>query len=627
MTPMGCGLANCGGTASDALVAYYAERAKGGVGLICTAVACINETHGRRSQHQICLTEVEKAASLKKLTEAVHVYGCAIFPQLLHPGVISSNEVNSGNDLLGPSGIASRFIKQRVRAMTIDEIDSLVEDYARGAEIAREAGFDGVEIHAAHHYLLHEFLSPYFNRRNDEYGGNLENRSRILIRIVDKIRERVGTDYPISVRISAEDYMGDSSFHLEEAIKLCRLLENHGVDAISVSAGGTENGRSHSIEPVNYPQGWRRHLARAIRASVKIPIIATTVIRQPAYAEKLLEEGYLDFIGMGRPFLADAHWVRKTESAAENDIRPCISCLRCIDEIKMGHQISCSVNPTCGRELESGWMKADSNGVVCVIGGGPAGMECSRVLAERGFSVVLFEKEDHLGGQMWLAGRAPGKEKMQWFIDYEEQQLQKLGVVIRLNSEPTYEEIRELAPIAVVDGSGAVPHLPDVPGICLSNTTTATEILSGRKKYENCSIVIIGTGLTALETAEYLLKSGNAVTLIGESEGVASGGGNSTRIGDILRQLEICNAVVLTGRRLVRILPDRVVYKKKSTEEEYELPCDAVVVCKGVRANNKVSNLLQNKPFRVLKIGDANRPARILEAVSTGYVTALEIGE
>lgn len=626
MTPMGCGLANTDGTITDEFIAYYEERAKGGAALLYTEVACVNSEHGRRAFRQIWLTDESQLPMLRKLTDTIHQYGCAIFPQLLHPGVISSNAANEGRPLPGPSGVTSKFLRQEARAFERDELKSLVQDFARAAALAQKAGFDGVEIHAAHHYLLHEFLSPYFNKRTDEYGGCFENRCRLLLEIVDAVRAAVGKDYPISIRVSAEDYMGDESYHLEEILKLCQLLEEHTVDVISVSAGGMDNGRSHSLEPITYQQGWRRHLAKAIRTMVNIPVISTTVIRDPDYAEQLLNEGYLDFVGMGRSFLADPEWPTKAAAGHPEDIRKCISCLRCIDSIKSEHPIICSVNPECGKEYAKREPIADGNGRLCVIvGGGVAGMECAHVLAQRKFRVCLYERENHLGGQVWLAAQAPHKDKMQWFIDYEETQLNKLGVDVCLNSQITPDEILKLRPFLVVDATGSAPYMPPVEGIDSPLLTTPVEVLSGKCELKNKSVVLFGTGLTSLETAEYLTARGNMVTIIGESGRVAPGGGSGVIIGEVMRSLARDNAVIMTGRKLLKIGTDRVVYQKVDTGEIFELPCDKAVMCKGVRSCGKIAEALQGRHPNVRVIGDAAKVGRIQEDVLAGYTLAMEV--
>ena len=634
MTPMGCGLANEDGTVTDELIAYYEERAQGGAALLYTEVACVNDVHGRRSRRQIGLTDDSQIPGLKKLTDTIHKYDCRIFTQLLHPGVITSNAANGGRELPGPSGVTSRFLKQKARAFTAEELHDLVKDYADAAKRAKEGGFDGVEIHAAHHYLLHEFLSPYFNKREDEYGGSFENRIRLLLEITDAVRKSVGPDYPVTVRISAEDYMGNESYHLDEMLRLCRILESHGIDAISVTAGGTENGRSHSLEPVSYPEGWRRHLAGSIRKMVSVPVISTTVIRDPAYAESLLADGYMDLIGMGRSFLADPQWPKKAQEGRPEDIRRCISCMRCIDLIKSGQPIGCSVNAECGREYiiaqhraaktgAGGGIAQVGEGRLCVIAGaGVAGMECARILAMRGFKVVVFEKEDHIGGQVWLAGQAPHQEKMLWLVDHYEKQLAKLGVEIRLSHTLTAEEALKLHPAHIVDATGSSAYYPEtVSGWDSPLVITPPEVLSGKSGLQNSNVVLLGTGLTALETAEYLAERGNMITIIGESETVSSRGGNSIVIADLLRRLDLFNAVVMNCRRITKIGHDRIFYVHTKTGMQFELPCDKVVLCKGVRSVGRVAAALKElQPgAEVHVIGDAAKPARIREDILDGY--------
>lgn len=623
MTPMGCGLANEDGTITDAFIAYYAQRAKGGVALITTEVACVNPVHGRRATRQICLTDEAQLPMLKKLTDTIHSYGSVIFPQLHHPGVMSSNKVNGGRALPCPSGIASKFMGQEVRAFEHDEIKSLVKDYARAAALAQKAGFDGVEIHMAHHYLLHEFLSPHFNKRTDEYGGNFENRCRLPLEIVDAIRLEVGADYPISARVSVEDYMGDESFHLDEMIKFCQMLESHTIDVINVTAGSTENGRSTAVEPVTYRQGWRRHLAKSIRTMVNVPIIATTVIRDPEYAESLLTEGYLDFIGMGRSFLADPEWGNKAQNGCDSDIRRCISCLRCIDNIKSEIPIACSVNPETGYEIDKKEIPQDGGGRLCVIvGGGVAGLEAARILSLRKFRVILYEKTDHLGGQIWLAGQAPKKDKMFWFIDYMERQLSKQNVHVVLNKEITPSEIQKLNPYLVIDATGSSPWRPAfIKGCEKSIVTTPVEVLSGTCKLENQNVVVIGSGLTGLETSEYLTQHGNMVTIIEMADSIAPGASRSV-VNEIMRQLALDNVVVETGRKLMEIKDDRIVYQNTQTEEIFELPCDKVVLSLGVRPNGKVAEALKGK-LPVVAIGDAEKNGRILESVRAGYLAGI----
>lgn len=623
MTPMGCGLAKEDGTITDAFIAYYEERAKGGAALLVTEVACVEPKNGRRALRQICLTDGKQLPMLQKLTSAIHQYGCAIFPQLHHPGIMSTNLANGGKDLSGPSGIPSQFLKQRARTMSIQDIHYLIPCYARAALLAKEAGFDGVEIHMAHHYLLHEFLSPHFNKRTDEYGGSFENRCRLPLEIVRAVRSAVGPDYPITARVSAEDYMGEDGNHLDQIILFCQELEKNGIDALSITAGGTENGRSHAVEPVTYPQGWRRHLAKAIRTMVHIPVIATSVIRDPDYAESLLTEGYMDLIGMGRSFLADPEWPRKAESGCPQDIRRCISCLRCIDNVKQEIPIACSVNPETGYELSAPELKTDGdNRLVVIAGAGVAGMEAARILSLRKFRVILFEKNNHPGGQVWLASKAPRKDKMAWLIEYYQHQLATNGVSVVYSKAVTPEEILKLHPYLVIDATGSSPWKPDfIPGCTRENVATPVEVLSGSCVPKHQHVVIAGSGLTGLETAEYLTAHHNMVTILEMADRIAPDA-NGSIVGEITRQLWMDNTVLETCRQLLEIKEDRVVYKDTSSGTVYELPCDKVVLSLGVRSNRSIAKALQDK-LPVVTIGDTQKTARILEAVRSGYLAGI----
>ena len=623
MTPMGCGLANEDGTLTDSFIAYYEERAKGGAALLVTEVTCVEPENGRRALHQICLTDETQLPMLKKLTDAIHRHNCAIFPQLHHPGVMSSNHANAGKDLPGPSGIPSQFLKQSARTMSHSEILDLIPCYVRAALLAKKAGFDGVEIHMAHHYLLHEFLSPHFNKRTDEYGGSFENRCRLPLEIVRAVRSAVGPDFPVTARVSAEDYMGEDGNHLDQIILFCKELEKSGINALSVTAAGTENGRSHAVEPVTYAQGWRRHLAKAIRTMVNIPVIATSVIRDPDYAESLLNEGYMDFIGMGRSFLADPQWPQKARDGQPEEIRRCISCLRCMDNIKQELPIVCSVNPQTGHELEQSELNENGNQrLVMIVGAGVAGLEAARILSLRKFRVIVYEKNSHSGGQVWLASRAPKKDKMNWLIEYYQHQLAKNGVSIVYSKTITADEILKLHPYLVIDATGSAPWKPEfIPGCNGENVVTPVDVLSGNVCLKNQHVVIAGSGLTGLETAEYLTARNNMVTILEMADQIAPGA-NGSIVGEISRQLWMDNTVLETNRQLLEIKNDRVIYKDTINDTIYELPCDKVVLSLGVRSNGTIASALQDK-LPVVTIGDAQKTGRILEAVRSGYLAGI----
>lgn len=620
MTAMGCSLGGEQGRVTDELIAFYETRAKGGAGLIITEVTCVNSEHGVRSTRQLYLADDSQIPMLRRLTDAVHRHGARIFPQLHHPGVMSSCQLNHDRPLVSPSGVPSRYMPQPARALTREEIHALVKDFAQGARRARDAGFDGVEIHGAHHYLIHQFLSPHFNKRQDEYGGSFENRSRFLREIVSAIREEVGPNYPLSVRISGDEFFGDEGYHLEEAVLLARDLDALGVDLINVSAGGTDNGKSHSIEPISYQEGWRSYLISAIKQNVSCAVGGTAVIRTAAYAEQLLTEGKTDFICMGRPFLADPEWPNKIAQGRDNEVRPCISCLYCIDTIKSGHPISCAVNPRCGHETEQSQAVPLDGRTAAVLGGGIAGMESACVLAERGARVTLYEKEDRLGGQVGLAANVPGKGKMGQLIHYYKQRLNRgevnlcLGSAVAEDSVPTAD--------ILVNATGAEPIVPGFLGeIAHKGLLTPVDVLSGRKVPENSHVVIIGTGMTGLETAEYLIERNNHITMIEMADQIAPGA-NRGNVNDILQRLAVADTVIMLGRKLLRVTEDSVVYENLKTGRTLTLPADYVVLSLGVRNRNGIQKTFQTKGGTCYTVGDAEKSGRIRDAIRSAYQSA-----
>jgi len=623
MTAMGCGLANTDGTVSEEMLAYYEERAKGGVGLIITEVTRVNDEHGVRSARQICASKDMHIPGLEKLAKTIHKYDARIFLQLHHPGFVTNSALNGNKPLLAPSNIGSRYMPGEVRSMSTYEIESLVEDFAAGAIRAKKAGIDGVEIHASHFYLIHEFLSPYFNKRTDKYGGTLENRTRFLKEIIFAIREAVGADYPLGVRLSVEDYISDGGYHLDQGVKIAKYLEEWGVDIINVTASGSESDRNCSIEPVSYKQGWRKNHGEAIKRSVSIPVCMVGVLRKPDFAEKLLEEGIVDFVGSGRNYLADPEWANKAMNGKEDEINHCVACLRCIDAIKMENKILCSVNPTCGEELKTSEIPKNGDGrTVVVVGAGPAGLEAARVCAEREFKVILFEKNKNIGGQVYLATNVPHKDKMKWFIDYKINQCKKLNVDIRLGSNDALNTIKEIKPFAVIDATGSVPIVPgSIQGVDNSMVYTPVEILDGSVKVENESIAVIGSGMTGLETAEFLAEKGNAVTVIEMAEKIAPGA-NPIILKDVLKRLTLSDVVFITNRKLTRIEENRIFITDVNTEEEYILPINRVVLSLGVRKNLTFAKEITSEIENVIKIGDASTIGRIREAVLSGYEAA-----
>lgn len=417
MTAASASLSQPDGTMTEDMLAYYEARAKGGVGLIITEMVCVDEARGVLFPRELNAAREDKIPAFRALTERVHPYGTKIFAQLFHPGANADPKLNPHLPLVSASDGRGKK-RGTAQAATREDIQEIVQKFGQAARRIKESGMDGVEVHAAHHYFLHSFLSPVTNHRTDEYGGSLENRTRILREVVEAIRAACGRDFPLMFRISLEEYIGREGYHADTGIQICQMLASWGVDAINVTASGTDSKLSQSVEPMYYPQGWRKHLPKAVKRTVPLPVVSVALIRDPAYGEKLLEEGVLDFVASARSHLADPDWGNKARQGREEEILPCISCMACFGKYEQAGHITCAVNPETGYEAQLPPLPRDGEGrLVVVLGGGPAGLEGAWVAARRGFRVVLFEKAPQLGGQLLLAAGTPRKEKIQWLLD------------------------------------------------------------------------------------------------------------------------------------------------------------------------------------------------------------------
>lgn len=618
MTAAGCELTTPDGEITEEYLAYFEARAKGGVGAIITELMQVDPVTGVMNMNQVKVWKDDVIPQLKKLTDRIHQYDCRVIIQFQHPGNVTNPGKLEGRTPVSASERSNLMYDQPVRSMTKDEIHDLVAAFGDAALRAKKAGIDGVEFHAAHFYLLHQFLSPYFNHRTDEYGGTLENRLRIVKEILEDARAKVGPDYPLLVRVSVEEYLPEGGYHLNEGIQICQALEQYGASAINVTAAGSGCQYGQSLEPVSYAQGWRKHLPGAVKKFVKIPVIGVSAIRDPEYAEQMIRDEYMDFVGSARNYIADPEWPNKAFSGQEASIRKCISCLKCIQGVVQGGQIECSVNPLCGRETLDTSIANGNGRPVIVLGGGPAGMQAAAEAAKRGFSVSLYECTNSLGGQLKLAAAAPHKEKIRWFIDYLREELGREGVQVNLGTSVTRADLEALNPYAIIDATGAIPVVPAAFSGHEGFVVTPDQILGGQVSPENQNVVIVGSGMTGLETAEYLTARNNAVTLI-EMDSCIARAAYSTQIRDITKFLNIANTIIMTSTALNSIEDGYITVRDVPSGDVSPIPADLVVLSMGVRPKKPFGDDLEGIAEQYIVIGDAQKSGRIVDAVRSGF--------
>nr|WP_294485447.1 acetoacetate decarboxylase family protein [uncultured Anaerosporobacter sp.] len=634
MSPMGCGLANLDGTPSEDMIAFYEARAIGGAGLIIPEITRVNDVHGAGLMRQLSVTKDRHIEPLSKLAEAVHKHGSKIFIQLHHPGRETVSALLGGQPVVAPSPIPCKYLKQETRELKTEEVKELINQFIDGAVRVQKAGCDGVELHAAHGYLLQQFLSPYTNKREDEYGGSFENRLRMIQEIIVGIRKVCGPGFPIGVRLSVEEFLEKTGvteeyIHIQDGIKIAMVLEETGIDFIDVSCGLYETGIT-SVEPISFPQGWRRDMIMAVKNHVNIPVIGVSAIKEPAVAEKFLEDGVEDFVSMGRTWLADENWGKKVQEGREKEIRRCVSCLRCFESLNQynaaGLPPECSLNPRLAKERRYGELIHDTKGhTAVVVGGGPAGMCAAQTLASRGVKVTLIDRQGELGGTVNLAKKPPLKERMQWIAEYYQNEFERLGVEVKLNTEATADMIMSFKPDAVIVATGSTSIIPNkIPGVHGNSVYTVEDVLTGEAVLQGKKVAVIGAGLTGLETAEYLCTNENQVVVIDMQEKVAPNA-NHTNVADVCGRLAKSDVQYMLGYALKEIHEDYIMLEKPEEHKEEKVSVDAVVLSLGYRPDQSLVSELEAKGVVVKLIGSAIQDGAIAPAVRTGYEVGREL--
>lgn len=620
MMPMATEQADRSGVPTPRQIRYYQERAKGGVAMIINEYTGVDDVDSIPAIHNLRAAREYHVAELEKLTDAVHLYDCKIVAQLHHGGA-TSNPALTGRDNLAPSAVPIADGRPVPKEMTLEDIRRIQRKFVDAAVRCKKAGYDAVELHGAHGYLIAQFFSKYYNRRTDAYGGSVENRCRFLTEIIAGIREKLGR-FPILVRMCGDEMTPVEGFlTLEDGLEIAKHLETHGIDAINISNGSARNGDAN-CEPFSYQPGWKKHVAKAYKEALHIPVIATNTIKDPDFAESLLEEGVCDFVGLGRSQLADPEFMNKAKAGQADLIRGCIGCLYCRERVLGGSlPIRCAVNARTGREIDFPHLRKDGAGrTVAVVGGGPAGMEAARVLALRQFHVVLFEKEAALGGTLNIASIPPFKDKLDKLAKTMARQLEALGVEVRCGVSATVEAVRRENPVGVIVACGAEPVVPKLPGLDLPHVYTAEQVLQGQILYQG-PVAVIGSGLTGLETAEVLLNRGHMVSLV-EMLPALGPGVFPAILNDELSRIDRARTDVYTSHKLLSVAPGEIRLERLEDGAEVTVKADSVVLAMGVRPRDALAETFERAFDRVIRVGDARTGGRIATAIRQGFEAA-----
>jgi 2-enoate reductase len=648
MAPMGLsGLVTSEGGFTPRGVEYFVERARHGVGLLITGCAKVEhkvEPFVMPSQPNPTFNRAHFIQTSIEMTERIHAYGARIFLQMtfgfgrvVHPQTALLTPVS-------PSPVPNFWDKNIIcRELATEEVEYLIESFAQAALVARESGFDGVEVHAVHEgYLLDQFTLPIFNHRSDKYGGSFENRMRVPIDLLKRTREAAGSDFPIMLRYGVKSYMkglcqgllpgeeaAEAGRDIEEGLKIAKILEEAGYDAFNAD-GGTYDSWYWAHPPMYLPEGCYLHLTELLKKTVKVPVIAAGKLGNPETAELALRNGRADGVSLGRPLLTDPEWVKKVRRGNVHDIRPCIGCHEaCLKHIARWKPLSCAVNPQAGREVEYAFAPAARKRAVAIVGGGIAGMEAARVLTLRGHGVKLFEASEELGGHVAEASRPSFKEDDRRLLAWYKKQMEDLRVDVALNAPADAKSVEALGADAVIVATGSVPFFPPIPGLDVQrdpevfSTREALTLdqnkTAGKKLGEK--VAVIGGGLVGCELAYELHLKGREVVIV---EALPT----LMRLGDVAYPNKIMLLELLDFHKVKALTGVKVQKKEGDTlflDDGSRLQADSVILATGYRSNDGLYGEISASMPEVYLVGDAIRPRNIKNAIWTAYEVARKL--
>lgn len=616
MAPMSLGYGNETGIPSQQQQAYWLERAKGGVGCIITDATSVDPNTPYLG-NTLCFRSEESIGEYKKFTDQIHSYGTKIIPQITHPGPESISSF-FGVIPISSSGYLNSMY-QKTRELTMEEIPNIIEMYAKASYQAKKAGFDGIELHCAHGYmLLGSFLSPLKNKRKDAYGGSLMNRARLLFEVVQAIKEKCGKEFPIILRISGSEKI-EGGNTIEDTLQLIPKLIELGVDCFEVS-GGSQYELPNKIMP-SHAEEVATNLQEALKFKEvsTVPVILVGKINNPFLAKDLVTTNQVDGVVLGRALLADPEFVKKIEEGKENEIAPCTACLvGCVGQQSKRLCGTCVINPFCGHELEMHITPCKEVKSVAIVGGGIGGLAAARMCAIRGLKPVVYEKSSVLGGQINLASKIQSKKEMHKWIEYLENELKRLNVQVYLNREFKVEDASNYDVILVSNGS--IPNKP----LDLENTYTAHDILSDKVTVSK-NVLIVGGGMVGVEAAEYICEKTKDVSItIVEMKKQIDEGEAPANFATTMQHVSTLPIQVFTETKLVSIDSDGVLVEQNDESKNLG-HFDSIVFATGSKPDTSLYEAIIKTGKECYVFGDASKVAQALEVVRDGILFAMKI--
>jgi 2,4-dienoyl-CoA reductase-like NADH-dependent reductase (Old Yellow Enzyme family)/thioredoxin reductase len=621
MTTIKLGYGTQKGEVTNRHIAFYVRRAQGEVGLI-TSEPLYVQRNGRELATQLGIYSDDLLPGLRKLVDAVHRAGGLMMAHMNHAGRVANPQLIPAKDLVSASDVLCPANQVIPRPLDQSEIAEVVAAFSAAARRSRQANFDAIEIPFSHEYLIHQFLSPHSNLREDEYGGTFENRLRFGTQVIAAVRQQVGSDFPIVVRLNATDYV-EGGLTIEDAIEIARHLQVLGVNAVSVTSGTMCESVPFCLYPSGTPKANLLPMAARIRGAILLPVIVAGRIRTPAVAQKALAIGQTDLIGLGRPFLADPDWVRKTANGDEQAILLCAACHQgCLAQLRKGQGTTCMYNPLTGREAEIKIAPVEQPRHIMVVGAGPAGLEAAIIAAQRGHRVTLHERGNHLGGQLFLASRAPHKEEFLDVIGYLSLMVERIGVAVHLGTQVTPQMVLSAYPDAVIIATGAIPFTIPFPGLNDAHWMLASDLFEGIAQVETSTAFVIGGGLVGLEVADFLAGLGKRVMVV---EMLPDVGADMDPLAKsmLLRRLNRQGVAIHTDTRVTSLTSNHALAQKADTAIRF--PIETVIMAVGARPERDLADKLEDSGSELHIIGDAFQPRKALEAIWEGFEVGLKV--